>query len=160
MLEILELKEKKLPELQEIAKELKIPRFSSLKKLDLIYQILDVQAAKPSESQKEAPTKVDNTKTNHSVKPVQNYQKENKAALAENNNRNNETSDKEKNNNRDQNNNNRQKQHKKQHHQYKNNHHKKEHIGNKDIRNRYKEPDFEFDAIIESEGVLDVMSDG
>jgi transcription termination factor Rho len=160
MLEISELKEKKLPELQEIAKELKIPRFSSLKKLDLIYQILDVQAAKPSEDQKEAPTKADNTKTNHSVKPVQNSQKENKATPAEKNNRNNEASEKEKNNNREQNNNNRQKQHKKQHHQNKNNHHKKEHNGNKDNRNRYKEPDFEFDAIIESEGVLDVMSDG
>ena len=89
MLEISELKEKKLPELQEIAKELKIPRFSSLKKLDLIYQILDVQAAKPSEDQKESPTKADNTKTNHSSKPVQNSQKENKAAPAEKNNRNN-----------------------------------------------------------------------
>ena len=43
MLEILELKEKKLPELQEIAKELKIPRFSSLKKLDLIYTISYIQ---------------------------------------------------------------------------------------------------------------------
>jgi transcription termination factor Rho len=160
MLEISELKEKKLPELQEIAKELKIPRFSSLKKLDLIYQILDVQAAKPSEDQKGAPTTADNTKTNHSVKPVQNSQKENKATPAEKNNRNNEASEKEKNNNREQNNNNRQKQHKKQHHQNKNNHHKKEHNGNKDNRNRYKEPDFEFDAIIESEGVLDVMSDG
>jgi transcription termination factor Rho len=131
-----------------------------LKKLDLIYQILDVQAAKPSEDQKESPTKADNTKTNHSVKPVQNSQKENKATPAEKNNRNNEASEKEKNNNREQNNNNRQKQHKKQHHQNKNNHHKKEHNGNKDNRNRYKEPDFEFDAIIESEGVLDVMSDG
>lgn len=32
--------------------------------------------------------------------------------------------------------------------------------GNKDNRNRYREPDFEFDAIIESEGVLDIMQDG
>jgi len=32
--------------------------------------------------------------------------------------------------------------------------------GNKDTRNRYREPDFEFDAIIESEGVLDIMQDG
>jgi len=31
---------------------------------------------------------------------------------------------------------------------------------NKDNRNRYKEPDFEFDGIIESEGVLDIMQDG
>ncbi|MAR63062.1 MAG: transcription termination factor Rho [Flavobacteriaceae bacterium] len=31
---------------------------------------------------------------------------------------------------------------------------------NKDSRNRYKEPDFEFDGIIESEGVLDIMQEG
>jgi transcription termination factor Rho len=31
---------------------------------------------------------------------------------------------------------------------------------NKDNRNRYKEPDFEFDGIIESEGVLEIMQDG
>ena len=49
MFEITQLKEKKLSELQEIAKELKISRYSSLKKLDLIYQILDVQAASPVE---------------------------------------------------------------------------------------------------------------
>ncbi|MEP0480876.1 MAG: transcription termination factor Rho, partial [Nonlabens sp.] len=32
--------------------------------------------------------------------------------------------------------------------------------GNKDTRNRYRDPDFEFDGIIESEGVLDMMPDG
>ena len=37
---------------------------------------------------------------------------------------------------------------------------KSEPNGNKDKRNRYKEPDYEFDAIIESEGVLDIMQDG
>jgi len=31
---------------------------------------------------------------------------------------------------------------------------------NKDNRNRFKEPDFEFDGIIESEGVLDIMQEG
>jgi len=31
---------------------------------------------------------------------------------------------------------------------------------NKDNRSRYKEPDFEFDGIIESEGVLEIMQDG
>ena len=31
---------------------------------------------------------------------------------------------------------------------------------NKDNRNRYKQPDFEFDGIIESEGVLDIMLEG
>nr|WP_238568256.1 transcription termination factor Rho [Nonlabens ulvanivorans] len=32
--------------------------------------------------------------------------------------------------------------------------------GNKDTRNRYRDPDFEFDGIIESEGCLDMMPDG
>jgi transcription termination factor Rho len=47
MLEISELKTQKLPELQELAKALKVPKFKSLKKLDLVYQILDYQAANP-----------------------------------------------------------------------------------------------------------------
>ncbi|MDT0555977.1 transcription termination factor Rho [Patiriisocius hiemis] len=47
MLEISELKAKKLPELQELAKALKVPKYRSLKKLDLVYQILDYQAANP-----------------------------------------------------------------------------------------------------------------
>ena len=48
MFEISELKLKKLPELQELAKTLAVPKFKSLKKLDLVYQILDYQAANPS----------------------------------------------------------------------------------------------------------------
>ncbi len=48
MLEISELKEKKLPELQALAKELGVPKYRSLKKLDLVYQILDYQAANPA----------------------------------------------------------------------------------------------------------------
>ncbi len=47
MFEISQLKEKKLPELQELAKQLKVPKYRSLKKLDLVYQILDYQAANP-----------------------------------------------------------------------------------------------------------------
>src|SRR5690606_7896518 len=38
---------KKLPELQEIAKELDVPKYRTQKKLDLVYQILDYQAANP-----------------------------------------------------------------------------------------------------------------
>ncbi len=49
MLEISELKSKKLPELQEMAKALNIPKYRTLKKLDLVYQILDTQAAAPKE---------------------------------------------------------------------------------------------------------------
>jgi len=48
MFEISQLKEKKLSELQEIAKELSISKYRSLKKLDLVYQILDYQAANPT----------------------------------------------------------------------------------------------------------------
>ena len=70
MLEISELKAKKLPELQEIAKTLNVPKYRTLKKLDLVYQILDYQAANPkkaqealtedSNSSKETPEKTDN----------------------------------------------------------------------------------------------------
>jgi len=48
MFEISQLKEMKLPELQELAKGLNISKYRSLKKLDLVYQILDHQAANPS----------------------------------------------------------------------------------------------------------------
>ncbi|WP_339610061.1 transcription termination factor Rho [uncultured Planktosalinus sp.] len=47
MFEISDLKEQKLPELQEIAKTLGVPKYRSLKKLELVYQILDYQAANP-----------------------------------------------------------------------------------------------------------------
>jgi len=44
MYDILELSKKLLPELKDIAKELKIKKPESLKKQDLIYKILDQQA--------------------------------------------------------------------------------------------------------------------
>ena len=52
MFEISDLKAKKLPELQEIAKTLKVPKYRSQKKQDLVYQILDYQAANPQKVQK------------------------------------------------------------------------------------------------------------
>ena len=42
MFDITELKSKKLPELQEIAKGINVPKFRSFKKLDLIYKILEI----------------------------------------------------------------------------------------------------------------------
>src|SRR5690606_31714493 len=48
MFEISELKAKKLPELQEIAKSLNVPKYRTQKKLDLVYQILDYQASNPT----------------------------------------------------------------------------------------------------------------
>ena len=49
MYDILELSKKLLPELKEIAKELKIKRPEMLKKQDLIYRILDQQAIQGTE---------------------------------------------------------------------------------------------------------------
>ena len=53
MFEISELKAKKLPELQDIAQKLSVPKYRSLKKLDLVYQILDFQASNPDVVKKE-----------------------------------------------------------------------------------------------------------
>ena len=214
MFEISQLKEMKLPELQDMAKKLSIPKFRSLKKLDLVYQILDKQAANPKavevvkadvpapkkeekpkrervqrpaaskpkpqpktqpkpkakaepkaqqeiiafkkeenkdtketqvpkddNKQVKAPVKTPQQKPQHK-KPVHNHQNKKDDKRDNNPNRHN------KNQNKNQNNN--------QRNQGKNgNTH-----GNSETRNRYREPDFEFDAIIESEGVLDVMQDG
>ncbi len=52
MYDILELSKKLLPELKDIAKELKIKRTESLKKQDLIYKILDQQAIEATENRK------------------------------------------------------------------------------------------------------------
>ena len=52
MYDILELSNKLLPELRDIARELKIKRTESLKKQDLIYKILDQQAIEATEKRK------------------------------------------------------------------------------------------------------------
>jgi transcription termination factor Rho len=49
MYDILELSKKLLPELREIARELKIKKAESLKKQDLIYKIIDYQAVEANE---------------------------------------------------------------------------------------------------------------
>ncbi|MGK0421236.1 MAG: transcription termination factor Rho, partial [Polaribacter sp.] len=48
MFEISELKAKTLAELQGIAKSIGLTKISQLKKLDLVYQVLDTQASNPS----------------------------------------------------------------------------------------------------------------
>lgn len=60
MLDILELNNKKLVELRQIAKDLGIRRVESFKKQDLIYRILDEQAIQESERKK----KPENSKKN------------------------------------------------------------------------------------------------
>jgi len=58
MFEISELKAKTLAELQVIAKSIGLKKTSQLKKLDLVYQILDTQAANPktNSSENDKPT--------------------------------------------------------------------------------------------------------
>ena len=51
MYEIESLKSKKLAELQEIAKKLNVKNISGLKKLELIYQIIDLIASSPVKSE-------------------------------------------------------------------------------------------------------------
>lgn len=183
MFEISDLKAKKLPELQEIAKGLNVPKFKSLKKLDLVYQILDLQASNPKavaetvtstadekpapkprkpraprpkateskstdgDAPKKAPQKREPRSKKDDSKPQGRPQKKDNKSQ-DNKSHSNNSPQKSQNNNR------RNNQHNKPQHDKKNSNY------DKDLRNRYKEPEFEFDSIIESEGVLDIMQDG
>ncbi|MBR9915815.1 MAG: transcription termination factor Rho [Algicola sp.] len=209
MFEISELKAKKLPELQEIAQKLNVPKYRSLKKLDLVYQILDFQAANPDvvkkeviqdakpeaskaqDTKKPAPQRKPRARTQNKNqdkdtsqqkmdldnkkqdKPAQNQSKaksddkKNDSSNTQKGKSNNSKDNRSKNSNDNQQNNrqkndsksnNQRSNNKDNSHKSKDNNHKNN--GNKDNRNRYREPDFEFDAIIESEGVLDIMQDG
>ncbi|WP_303315921.1 transcription termination factor Rho [Flavivirga abyssicola] len=198
MFEISQLKEKKLSDLQEIAKKLSVPKYRSLKKLDLVYQILDQQAADPKAVKAVvAPTETTDNKTESKPvkparKPRQRVQKPTKSAPAKNEekapvdkkeeapkatekvntppsppvNKQNKEEQRQDNKPKQKNqNDNQQKPHQRRdNNQQKNQHRNQKNgnvdSGNKDGRNRYREPDFEFDAIIESEGVLDIMQDG
>jgi len=256
MFEISELKEQKLPELQEIAKTLGVPKYRALKKSELVYQILDHQAANPKvvasivKDLKQAPTattvveessKSEKTATNETKKPPvekrrapqrpphknqnpankkQDAEKENEKVakddtstaktvsepkkeetatkqpakptpkpqhpkLAKTEDRNKNTrqpekpteekavngNDNSKGNQQESRNENKQKQsnpnqnnnavknNPNQNNPNQNNANQNTQ-GNKDKRNRYREPDYEFDGIIQSEGVLDIMQDG
>ena len=140
MFEISKLKEKKLSELQEIAEELKISKYKTLKKLDLVYKILDHQASNPDEKES---YKKNSPKLSFDRKNSSNTKRNNHS---NSNDEGNDDKPEKKSNNHTRDNRNRKP--------------KGEPNGNRDTRNRYKEPDFEFDAIIESEGVLDIMQDG
>ncbi|WP_299767434.1 transcription termination factor Rho [uncultured Dokdonia sp.] len=231
MFDISELKAKKLPELQEIAKGIKVPKFRTLKKLDLVYKILDVQAAEPEkvantaavkpskpeppkkaaaenkgtdtkpqtqQKQTQAPTqaqekpKRDKPQRPRSQNPKNNKVEETKTVSTESKAPQKEeakkttptqthTNDKSKEKNSDggsneqksrdhqrdnRHNNNNKRQHRDNNRDNNRNNNRNQNNnrnngnGNKDSRNRYREPDFEFEGIIESEGVLDIMQDG
>ncbi len=231
MFEISELKDKKLPELQEIAKELDVPKYRTQKKLDLVYQILDYQAANPKavkavlkseepssetkkpepatssakdtqdKDQKSRPERNDNrNKKPQPQKPHHNKQGDDDKKGSDSNKPNddkrssNDRDDKRSSNDKDDkrssndkrddkkpqrpksnsnDNDNRQKNQRNDNNNNSDNRPKHQNQkqkdgnvqdnrsnGNKDSRNRYREPDYEFDGIIESEGVLDLMQDG
>jgi transcription termination factor Rho len=202
MFEISELKAKLLPELQEIAKASGVPKFRSLKKLDLVYKILDHQAANPSavkavktevvvpqqetlekkeasvntEEQKPrtAPKRVirprtprDDNRNQKNQNQKQNQLQQNKPVEVDNSKKNQTQKQNQPQQHKTTDDDKRQKTEQKPRHNNQNNkrenknpnqHRGKD--GNKDTRNRYRQPDFEFDGIIESEGVLDIMQDG
>ncbi len=193
MFEISDLKSKKLPELQEIAKGLKVPKFKTLKKLDLVYQILDLQAANPkvaaaiATTPTEDSTKPAEEKTKPKPRPRKRVSdkapKDSKANTPKDSSKKDEATDNstkdatesrkprprpkaanqasnskkdhQKNssqNNQNTNQNNSKKPNPRTPHDKSN--------FDKDLKNRYKEPEYEFDSIIASEGVLDIMQDG
>mgnify|MGYP000678141248 CR=1 FL=1 len=218
MFEISELKAKTLADLQVIAKSIGLTKTSQLKKLDLVYQILDRQAANPTSTKPSTEEKVKTEKpkrkrvvkkaavtpatepANQTVIELDDSSKAEKTpvkktpikrapikktvpvakkAQKENPKENNETVNKntdakvetkevakeqkpvhnnqQKNSKNPPRNNNQQKNKNQNQNRDKNNSNRNN--GNKSS-NRYRDPDFEFDGIIESEGVLEMMPDG
>jgi transcription termination factor Rho len=204
MFEISELKAKTLADLQKIAKTIGLTKTSQLKKLDLVYQILDTQAANPASAKKtentEEPAKAEKPKRKRVVKkapakptqetketsetkstsepkkeatatPKNEVKKENHKAADKTASTKGKPAEKkvdskdkeqkpvhknqQRNNNNQQRNNNNQKNNKNQNRDKNNSNRNHNKSGN-----RYRDPDFEFDGIIESEGVLEMMPDG
>ena len=208
MFEISQLKEKTLIELQAIAKTNGLKKISQLKKMDLVYQILDVQAAAlsaleskelPSDSKasaskprrkrvsddaslrktttrkSEAPKKsaVGHTDTSPTkvgqVSERGNAKKEGATVQEKSSNqqRPNTESKKDKSQAKESENSGQQKQTESKPRSQNNNHSKNgQHKNQSREKNfnksnaKYRDPDFEFDGIIESEGVLEMMQDG
>ena len=155
MFELSELKAKKLAELQGIAKELGLKKTTGLKKIELTYRIIDHQSTLPEEGQKKEEQKV---AVKEDSKQPKKQQKEQRAKKPErrDENKHESKSDKPKHqHNKGNGNNNRGNRHQNGHG---NNEKSADH--NKDNRNRYRQPEYEFDGIIESEGVLEMMQEG
>ncbi len=161
MYELATLKTKKLPELQEIAKKIGVKRIAGLKKLDLVYKIVDFIASKPDEetTASASPKNQDNIqnqksddqkKVSQKILPVhksrQNNTPYNKDDSKPHHKKEGQVNNKYKKNGNQKNN--------------FNNVNRGENNHNKDNRSRYRQPDFEFDGIVETEGVLDMMTEG
>ncbi len=187
MFEISQLKAKKLVDLQEIAKTIGLKKISQLKKLDLVHKILETQTSYKVEQEKEEQPK--KTETEKEPRKRSRIVKDNKPAsrTAEETSENitpKETSETQKEptptpskqDEKVEKNENAKPSHKKQnehsntneHRKNQNNAHNNNPRHNKNgLRNNknnkgksLKDPNYEFDGIIESEGVLEMMSDG
>lgn len=181
MFEISDLKAKKLPELQGIAKDLNVPKYKTMKKLDLVYQILDVQASNPKVVQ-DSPTNTPEAEKSQRKPKKPRIEKdgdktprEHKPQRPETKAENTAQESKERDNREDHkqahaprvkkehpkggNNPQQKNQAKHGNHHHKNGQEKNNNY-DKDLKNKYKQPEYEFDSIIESEGVLDIMQDG
>jgi len=190
MLEISELKAKSLAELKDLAKTMGIPKHSQLKKLDLVYKILDFQAANPTlnspiqeskvvSQEKKRPNKPtprkevekkllqksqEKEKSNPTVKPPRKRKPSaNETDTAKTPDKKTEVTHKEEAKPIQQ------KQHPKPRQEHKNqNNTNQQHSKNQNVKNgnqqnkhhKQKEVEYEFDGIIESEGVLEMMPDG
>ena len=213
MFEISELKAKTLAELQGVAKTIGLAKISQLKKLDLVYQILDTQATNPAKetgtatatTENTAPTKTEKPKRKRVIKKPQTAERQivvekpqvteapeivvpkvepvaverakpnprprkpivkKEAAVNDNKSEVVSKPKEEKQEQKPANQPNKPQQNRNNPPQKnKNNNQNREKVnnsrsnGNKST-NRYKDPDFEFDGIIESEGVLEIMPDG
>ena len=148
MYEIEKLRSKKINDLQEIAKTLKIKVSKNLKKEDLIYKIIDHVSSVPSDEKEKKPL---NKKEGSSSSKTSdnNYKKEDSSSskTSDNNYKKEDSSSSKTSDNN----------YKKDRSKNKR---REEDSHNRDKRNRYRQPDFEFEGIIETEGVLDTMSEG
>jgi len=172
MFEISTLKSKKISDLQEIAKSIGLKKISTLKKQELIYQIIDHQSANPPGELKKNKTleknktiikpqsikKENSTDKSSSISNIKSkaFTKQNNRSAKENINEVKKPQNISSNDNNQKN----ESQKPKQHFQNKNHNHKRDSNHNRDNRNRYREPDFEFEGIIKTEGVLEKMQEG
>ena len=150
MYEIASLKSKKLSELQEIAKKLNVKNAAGQKKQELIYQIIDTVAttvnSEQGKSEKKAEELIEKSSSNIDLSINENNNSEQKIDL-----------------NKDIKESVIQKNDSKQNIKFNNQKRKKDNQEinhNRDNRNRYREPDFEFQGIINTEGVLEMMQEG
>lgn len=168
MYDINQLKELKLPELKEIAEKLKVSGYKSAKKQDLVYKILDHQAANPqsvanvttdtpahaeNEAPKQEAPKGEKPKQERPERKREPSKKEDGSDQKSNPRNENRRE------NRPQRNDNRNKNRNSENQKDSNNGNDKRDNSNNNNNSR-KNREYEFDGIIISEGVLEIMPDG